>query len=309
MPKGLIMRSAGLWYDLRDEKGVIRKARIRGKMKLKGAKMTNPLAVGDWVEFEFEDEIENKAIISQLIERKNCMMRQSPHRTAQIHALAANLDQAVMIATLAMPRTSFGFIDRFLASAEAYDIPAVLIFNKIDLLDDDSIEYLNEVVQMYENIGYQGLCISALNDGNLLEVRELFKGKTTLILGHSGVGKSTLLNRILPQLRQTTAPISDFSEKGTHTTTFAEMFEIDSTTFLIDTPGINEWGVVEDIGGAELSHFFPEMRAVLSQCRYPNCTHSHEPACKVREAVEKGKISMTRYHNYLSILHKEDTRA
>lgn len=283
------------------------RARLRGKFKLKGMKVSNPLAVGDRVEFDVETTGEDTAVIHKIEDRENYIIRKSTHKAEHAHIIAANLDQALLIATLVSPRTSFGFIDRFLVTAEAYGIPTVIVYNKTDLYDEEMQEYQRQIAYLYERIGYKVMGVSAHANQGIDELKELLHGKTTLFSGHSGVGKSTLINLIVPDLDLKTSEISDFSDKGVHTTTFAEMFEIDPETFIIDTPGIKELGIV-DIPKQELGHFFPEMRERLNQCRFNNCTHFNEPGCAVVDAVRKNEIALTRYESYLSMLHGEDNR-
>jgi ribosome biogenesis GTPase / thiamine phosphate phosphatase len=305
--KGVVVKSTGSWYLVRDKEGKLHRARLRGKFKLKEMKVSNPLAVGDRVSFDIEDTGEETAVIHEIEDRENYIIRQSTHKTAFSHIIAANLDQAFLIVTLVSPRTSFGFIDRFLVTAEAYDIPTTLIFNKTDLYDDDVRNYQRQISHMYEQIGYSSLPVSAETKEGLHDLRQLLKGKTTLLSGHSGVGKSTLINLIVPDLELKTSEISGFSDKGVHTTTFAEMFDVDEDSFVIDTPGIKELGIV-DIPANELSHFFPEMRERLNQCRFNNCTHFNEPGCAVVDAVRHNDIALTRYESYLSMMHGGDNR-
>lgn len=292
---------------MRDAEGKLHRARLRGKFKLKGLKVSNPLAVGDRVEFDVETTGEDTAVIHKIEDRENYIIRKSTHKAEHAHIIAANLDQALLIATLVSPRTSFGFIDRFLVTAEAYGIPTVIVYNKTDLYDEDMQEYQRQIAYLYERIGYKVMGVSAHANQGIDELKELLHGKTSLFSGHSGVGKSTLINLIVPDLDLKTSEISGFSDKGVHTTTFAEMFEIDQETFIIDTPGIKELGIV-DIPKQELGHFFPEMRERLNQCRFNNCTHFNEPGCAVVEAVRHNEIALTRYESYLSMLQGEDNR-
>lgn len=305
--QGLITKSTGSWYQVQIADGQRFDCRIKGKFRIKGLTTTNPVAVGDVVDFEVEPE-QQTGVINKLHERKNYIIRKSINLSKQAQIIAANLDLALLVVTLASPRTSLGFIDRFLVTAEAYSIPAGIIFNKLDLFSEEGLEILTEYRSIYEQIGYPCYEVSALKKTGIKEVFEVLKDKTTLFSGHSGVGKSTLLNAILPGMEVRTGEISDWSEKGKHTTTFAEMFELPFGGFLIDTPGIRELGVI-DIEKQELSHFFPEMRALLNQCRFHNCRHINEPGCAVLAALEEGKIEVSRYESYLSIYNGNDTRA
>ena len=304
--KGLVLKSTGSWYVVRTENGGLLRARLRGKFKTKGLKLSNPVAVGDRVTLEPEGE-EGSAVITEIAPRTNHIIRKSIHKTAHAHIIASNLDQAFLVVTLVSPRTSFGFIDRFLVTAEAYHIPVTLLFNKIDLYDEDTLKYQERVRKMYRQIGYESVACSAAEGTGIEEIQQLLDKKVTLFSGHSGVGKSTLVNALVPDLDLKTTEISAYSDKGVHTTTFAEMFEIGPETYLIDTPGIKELGVV-DMPKEEVSHYFPEMRDLLQKCKFNNCLHVKEPGCAVREAVEAGKISLTRYDSYKSILEDEDNR-
>jgi len=305
--QGLITKSTGSWYQVQTADGQRFDCRIKGKFRIKGLTTTNPVAVGDVVDFEVEPE-QQTGVINKLHDRKNYIIRKSINLSKQAQVIAANLDMALLVVTLASPRTSLGFIDRFLVTAEAYSIPAGIIFNKLDLFSEEGLEILAEYRSIYEQIGYPCYEVSALKKTGIKEVSEVLKAKTTLFSGHSGVGKSTLLNAILPGMEVRTGEISDWSEKGKHTTTFAEMFELPFGGFLIDTPGIRELGVI-DIEKQELSHFFPEMRKRLNQCRFHNCRHINEPGCAVLAALEEGQIEPSRYESYLSIYHGNDTRA
>jgi ribosome biogenesis GTPase len=305
--KGTVIKSTGSWYVVRGEQGSLHQCRLRGKFKLKEAKVSNPLAVGDQVTFQEEEQGDNTFVITHIAPRENYIIRKSTHKTAHSHILAANLNQAFLVVTLVSPRTSFGFIDRFLVTAEAYDIPVVLLYNKIDLYENQDQEYQQRIDQMYTSLGYPGIAVSAHAGTGLDQIRELMQEKTTLFSGHSGVGKSTLINLLVPDADLKTAEISSFSDKGVHTTTFAEMFEVNAGTYIIDTPGIKELGIV-DIGGHELAYFFPEMRDRMHDCKYNNCRHLNEPGCAVIPAVKAGQISLTRYESYRSMLEEEDNR-
>ncbi|MFY0592842.1 ribosome small subunit-dependent GTPase A [Roseivirga sp.] len=305
--KGQVIKSTGSWYEVKNEEGRIFRSRLRGKFKLDGIKINNPIAVGDWVVIEEEEKGDKSAVIKEIIPRTNYVIRKSTRKTGFSHILAANVDQALLLATVTFPKTSLGFIDRFLVSAESFRIPALVVFNKKDLLNDQGIEFCHELINMYEQIGYKGHLISVLEDEGIESLKLLLKDKTTLIAGHSGVGKSTLLNVLAPHQTQKTGEVSSYANKGTHTTTFAEMFEMDESTKLIDTPGIKELGLV-DMEASEISHYFPEMRAFLGECKFNNCLHTNEPGCKVLDAFEAGEIESSRYHSYLSILEDYDNR-
>ena len=302
--EGIVLRSTGSFYDVLTADGQKIVCKVRGKIRLEGIKESNPVAVGDRVAFDLDHDI---GAITEILPRTNHILRQSVKKTAHAHVLAANVDQAFLVVTLAMPRTSLGFIDRFLVSAESYRIPQTLVFNKKDLLTPDEQEYQEALMDLYRRIGVGVIAVSALND-DVAELRELLAGKTTLIAGHSGVGKSTLLNRIEPTINQRVGEISGYSEKGTHTTTFAEMFVIGPNTYVIDTPGIKEWGLV-DMNEQELSDYFPEMRERRLDCKFGSrCLHISEPKCAVIPAVERNEIPPSRYESYLSMLSGRDNR-
>lgn len=301
------MRSTGSWYDVRAEDGHIWQCRLKGKFKIKDLKVTNPIAVGDKVEFEVESETENSGIINDILPRENYIIRQSVHKTAHGHLLATNLDQAILIATLTFPRTSLGFIDRFLVTAESFRIPTVLVFNKLDILDADQIDYQKYLANLYEGLGYKCIFTSAIQGDGIDELKALLDKKISLLAGHSGVGKSSLMNIIAPDLDLRTSEVSTFANKGVHTTTFAEMFEIAPETYIIDSPGIKELGLA-DMEKEEISHYFPEMRELLNECKFHNCLHINEPKCAVKEAVINGEIAESRYFSYLSMTEGGDNR-
>lgn len=305
--KGRVIKSTGSWYAVQVESGEVLRSRLRGKFKQDGLKTNNPIAVGDWVILDMEAQGDHTAVISDILPRENYIIRQSTRKSAFSHILASNLDQTVLVATLAFPRTSLGFIDRFLVSAESFRIPSIILFNKADILEEDGFEYAAELQDLYESLGYKTALISVLEDDNLDAIHELLKGKTSLISGHSGVGKSSLLNRLIPDLELKTGKVSTFANKGTHTTTFAELFEIDSDTWVIDTPGIKELGLV-DMEPAEISHYFPEMRELIGACKYHNCSHTNEPACAVQAAYKEGLIAASRYASYFSMMEDSDNR-
>ncbi len=304
--KGLVIKSTGSWYQVLSDTGQRVDCRIQGKFRLKDIKTTNPIAVGDRVEFELEPELET-GVITQLEERKNYIIRKSVNLSKQAQIIAANLDQAFLIVTLASPRTSLGFIDRFLVTAEAYDISASLIFNKLDLFSNEGLEILAEYEQIYTDLGYPCYHVSAREGTNIEQIKTLLKDQVTLISGHSGVGKSTLINAILPEAEVKTGAVSYWSDKGQHTTTFAEMYTLPFGGYLIDTPGIRELGVF-DIEPQELGRLFPEFRERMGDCRFHNCRHINEPGCAVLTALENGEIEPSRYDSYLSIYHGNETR-
>ncbi len=306
--KGLVIKSTGSWYHVQLEDGTLLDCRIKGKFRIKGIKTTNPIAVGDNVSVEIDEESEARTgLIYDLAERKNYIIRKSINLSKQTQIIASNIDQALLVVTLSKPRTSFGFIDRFLVTAEAYHIPVVLLFNKVDQYDEEDLAFLEEVIELYEKIGYACRKISALKSIGLADLKLQIAGQTSLLSGHSGVGKSTLINQLIPSAIIRTSTISAASEKGIHTTTFAEMHPLEMGGYIIDTPGIRELGVV-DIPDEELAHYFPEMKKVMSRCKFHNCKHLNEPNCAVKEAYEKGVIAIPRYESYLSIMANEDNR-
>lgn len=307
MKEGLVLKSTGSWYSILGMDGQEYIGRVRGKLRLKGVKTTNPIAVGDRVNISVEDGQESRVIIEEIIPRDNYIIRQSVKKTEHAHMLAANIDQALLVVTLTYPKTSLGFIDRFLVTAESFRIPQVLVFNKQDLLDAEERQQQQVVIEIYENIGISCLETSAVSGGGVESFEQALQDKKTLISGHSGVGKSTLVNLVMPGVNQKTSEVSDFAEKGVHTTTFAEMFQLNPGTFLIDTPGIKELGLAE-IEGYELSDYFPEMRVLRNECKFNNCLHTNEPHCAIKNALAAGEIAESRYKSYLSMLAARDNR-
>jgi ribosome biogenesis GTPase len=299
--KGKVYKSTGSWYVVKTAEGVIWQARLKGVFKLDGITSTNPLAVGDDVEFETESEDEGTAIITEICERHNYINRQSPSHRNQHHIVAANVDQSLLLVTLREPRTSQGFTDRWLVTCEAYHVPAVLLFNKSDNYGKKEEQRFAEWKEMYEGIGYRVIRMSVVTGEGLGEARALLSARISLLSGHSGVGKSSFLNALFPEMRLRTHEVSGWSGKGTHTTTFAEMFDLPGGGRIIDTPGMREFGLV-DISKQELSGYFPEMRVLAGQCQFNNCLHRDEPGCKVKEAVSGGLIPIHRYESYGAIL-------
>ena len=304
MNAGKVIKSTGSWYIVKAEDGSLIECRVRGKLKLQGMKVTNPVAVGDLVDYELDDH--GQGIIHSIQPRANYLIRRSTRKTAFGHILASNIDLAVVVATLTFPKTSLGFIDRFLISAESFRIPSLLVFNKTDMWTKEAFEFADYLEEIYEQIHVDFMTMSAKSGENLEQFKGKLKGKTALIAGHSGVGKSTILNELSDKIDQKTAEVSTFANKGTHTTTFVEMFQIGKDTYVIDTPGIKELGLM-DIYDEEINHFFPEMRAYFGKCKFYNCTHTHEPDCAVINAVEDGIISISRYESYISMMEGIDS--
>jgi ribosome biogenesis GTPase len=299
--EGTIYKSTGSWYLAKTVDGRMWNARAKGKFKIDDISSTNPIAVGDKVSLEVENETEDSAIITEIHDRRNYITRQSPHNRRYHHIVASNLDQLLLVATLRDPKTSQGFIDRFLAAAEMYGVPPILVFNKSDIYRKKEMEKFGELSEMYEGIGYPVLLTSVQTGQGLPQVLEVLSGKVTLLSGHSGVGKSSFLNHLFPDMNRRTAEVSDWSGKGMHTTTFAEMFDLPISGQIIDTPGVREFGLV-DVSRQELSHYFPEMRKVLGDCQFNDCLHLEEPGCAVKAGVLSGSISEDRYVSYVNIL-------
>ncbi|MCB0600591.1 MAG: ribosome small subunit-dependent GTPase A [Saprospiraceae bacterium] len=297
---GTVIKSTGSWYSVRVASGEILDARIQGKFRLHDLDLTNPVAVGDLVDIEREEE-EPVATIRHIHPRTNYVVRQSPHNKHQLHLLAANIDQACLIVTIRHPKLKPGFIDRFLMMTEPYDIPVILIFNKIDLCKNADLQVLSYLEEVYQRIDYQVIRTSAINKSGIKELKSLLHGKTTLIAGQSGVGKTSVLNALLPDLDLKTQTLSDFSGKGQHTTTFAEMFSMDEQSFIIDTPGIKTLAF-NHLELLDVAHNFREIFEVSKDCKFSNCLHRGEPKCAVGAAVEAGLISEIRYGNYLDLL-------
>ena len=292
---GLIIKNTGSDYVVRSSDGSNSVCRVKGSFRIKGIKSTSPVTVGDRVEFD------DTGYITELHERKNYIVRKPTNLSKQLHIIAANLDQAILIITIKNPVTSTTFIDRFLATAEAYHIPTILVFNKIDLLNAEDETYLNAFIHLYESIGYQCLKMTAIQGNGITELQNTLAGKISLLSGNSGVGKSTIINQIVPNSSAKTGEISNSHHKGMHTTTFSEMYEISTDTFLIDTPGIKGFGMV-DMNEEEIGHFFRDIFEVSKNCRFNNCSHRHEPGCAVLQAVSEHRIATSRYESYLSIL-------
>lgn len=303
MMKAKVYKSTGSWYVVQSEDGTVLNARILGKFKIDGLTSTNPIAVGDVVTIETENELEGSVTITEIANRKNYITRTSPANKRKHHIIASNIDQSLLFATLKDPKTSQGFMDRFLITSEAYQIPSIIVFNKSDLYKEKELEKFAEVKSIYEAIGYKVMGMSIEKNIGVEEVKNLLQDKITLLSGHSGVGKSSFINTIFPELQLKTQDVSGWSGKGLHTTTFAEMFNLPFSGCVIDTPGIRELGLV-DIPKQELSHYFPEMRKLINDCQFNNCMHTNEPGCAVKVAVEAGSIHIDRYISYCNILDK-----
>jgi ribosome biogenesis GTPase len=299
--KALIYKSTGSWYIVETETGKRMNARIKGVLKMDKITSTNPIAVGDTVELEIEDELENTAIISKIYDRNNYVARVSPHNKHQHHIVASNLDQSLLFATLKSPKTSQGFIDRFLVACEMHHVPAIIAFNKADIYEEKELEQFNKLKTIYNDIGYTVLLVSMETEDGIDSLKNVLKDKTTLLSGHSGTGKSTFINKLFPELDLRTTEVSEWSGKGMHTTTFAEMFDLPFGGKIIDTPGIRELGLV-DVTKQELGGYFPEIKRHLQNCKFNNCLHINELTCGIKQAIGNNEISFDRYQSYYNIL-------
>lgn len=310
MKKGIVIKSTGSWYTVKTEEGTLIESRIKGNIRLKGIRSTNPIAVGDNVELielkeDNSTESQTVGFITKIHPRKNYIIRKSPNLSKESHIIAANIDQAFLIVTINYPETTTTFIDRFLVSAEAYQISCHIIFNKIDLYNEEEMKLMNSLIDIYKNSGYTCLQLSVKENIGFTELQSMLKDKTNVFSGHSGVGKSSIINVLHPQGNLKTGIISDVHFSGKHTTTFSEMIELEFGGYIIDTPGIKGFGVLE-MEREEISHYFPEIFRLLDGCQFYNCTHTHEPNCAVKKSVEEGKIAQSRYFSYLGLLNGDE---
>lgn len=309
MKEGLVIKTTGSWFTVEDEKGELYECKVKGNFRIRDIKSTNPVAVGDRVNFLISEDQKDKSVktgwITSISDRKNYIVRRSPNLSKQSHIIAANIDQAVLVATITSPVTTTTFIDRYLASAEAYRVKVLIVFNKFDLYTEEDKKQLDELISIYKEIGYECLIVSAKNHTGIPQLNDKLKGKINVINGHSGVGKSTLINSIQPGLNLKTKEISEMHQTGKHTTASSAMYKLSSGGYIIDTPGIKGFGML-DMEAWEISHYFPEIFSVSKNCQYSNCSHTHEPGCAVKEAVETGKIAYSRYISYLGLLEGDD---
>lgn len=310
MKRGIVIKSTGSWYTVETENGEIFECKIKGKFRIKGIKSTNPVAVGDRVEFTIQSSLyqeneQNFGLISGIEERKNYIIRRSQNLSKQSHIIAANIDQAVLVVTLFFPVTTTTFIDRYLASAEAYRIPVLIVFNKIDRLNDEQKTTLNSIINIYSKIGYPCISTSATTNIGIESLKQALKDKINVVNGHSGVGKSTLINILEPGLKLKTTDISEVHSTGKHTTTYTTLYKLNFGGYIIDTPGIKAFGMLE-MEAWEISHYFPEIFKISSNCQYKNCSHTHEPNCAVKTAVEKNEIAQSRFTSYIGLLETDD---
>lgn len=300
MQDGVVIKSTGSWYEVRNDQGEIVLCRLRGKIRLDGLRTTNPVAVGDKVIFEKENN-KDTCVINKILPRFNVIVRKSVNLSKASHIIASNINQAILVATIAQPRTSTGFIDRFLVTAEAYHIPTTIVFNKCDLYDEEQMAQAEELISVFKNIGYDSFMLSAKTGFQCEKLKEIMKDKVNLFSGHSGVGKSALINRLDPNLNVRVGEISDVHEKGKHTTTFSQMFPLSFGGYIIDSPGIKEFGLY-DMEKETLAQRFPEMRNLMHECKFSNCTHLHEPHCAIKDAVEQNIIADWRYNDYCNMM-------
>jgi len=304
--QGLVLRSTGSWYQVLCDENIY-ECRARGNLRLINSNTTNPIAVGDIVNFEIDPNHQNQGIIKNVSIRKNVVLRKAAKKTSESQILASNIDLALLIVTVSNPKTSLGFIDRFTVSTESFRIPTHILFNKSDIMNSTDRKKLLEYQNIYSPVGFDCFVLSALTGNGVDHIKSLIDSKMVLIAGHSGVGKSTLINLLVPEAKQRVTKVSDFTRKGVHTTTFAEAFQYNTSSFIIDTPGIREFGLAE-IENYELADYFPEMRVTRPNCKFNNCTHVHEPHCAILEAVNGGEIAVSRYESYLSMLQKDPLR-